>query len=175
MLNVKPYDLLVKQLGNEMGNFLFYKRIAAYYAGKNYNGFKKYFSDAADEEMKHFQKIFDYLDKKQYIFSPPMPVERAMPDDMTDEGIALFRLELEEGTTKEWNEIYEAAKGKYGLVAKNGKTAYSEVEKCEPSVIETIASEFIDIQDSEEQEAHDFIAKVQMATNILVLNKELLD
>jgi ferritin-like protein len=166
-------ELLINQLGNEMGNAIFYKRIAAHYAGLNYNGFKKYFSDAGDEEMEHFQKIFDYLDKKQIPFIPPMPVDRPLPKDMTDIGIAEAKLSLEQGTTAEWYAIYESAKGKYGITPKNGKQIFGELEKCDPSVMETIATEFINIQDAEEQESHDYIAKLNMCTNILLIDKEL--
>lgn len=169
--NTKPFEMLVAQLGKEMGNFLFYKRIAAHYAGKNWNGFKKYFSGAAEEEMEHFQKVFDYLDKKQYSFIPPMPVDRPLPADMTEESIFAARLALEEGTTAEWNAIYETAKGRYGIVPDKGRQVYKETDKCEPSVVETIAAEFIAIQYAEEEEAHNALAKVRMTKDMHLLDE----
>lgn len=173
IVNKKPYELLVKQIANELGNFIFYNRISAHYEMKNWKGFAKYFRDAANEEKEHADKIMDYLYKKQYVFNIPMPIERQMPGDMTDIGIAEARLKLEEDTTDEWYAIYESAKGRYGVQSKNGKNVYGELDKCEPSVVETIATEFIKIQDTEEEEANNFISKVRMSSNILILDKEL--
>ena len=166
--------MILAQHGREIGNYYFYLNISAHYENKNYKGFAKYFRDAANEEKEHADKIADYLFKKQYNVSMfPLPEARGMPEDMSDEGIAEARLTIEETTSEEWYKIYEAAKGKYGIVPKNGKMSYQETEPCEPSVVETIATEFIKIQDEEEQEANDFLARVRMATNILILDKEL--
>ena len=174
--NKKVFEMLLAQHGREIGNYYFYLNIAAHYENKNYRGFAKYFRDAANEEKEHADKVADYLFKKQYKVNMfPMPEARDMPNDMTDEVIAEARLEIEEMTSEEWNAIYETAKGKYGIVPKNGKMAYQETEPCEPSVAQTIATEFIQIQDSEEQEANDFLARVRMASNILILDKELME
>lgn len=176
IINDKPFELLVAQLGNEMGNFYLYNQIATHYENMNWKGFAKYFRDAANDELGHYNKIYEYLVKKQYEFTIPLPVKRELPKDMSCESIAMAVLELEENTTAEWYNIYELAKGKYSIVPKNGKQTYSEVEKCEPSIVETIATEFIKIQDDEEEEANDFLAMVQLAVkenNLYNLNKQL--
>ena len=171
--NKKPYEMLVKQIANEYGNYFFYLSIANHYENLNYKGFAKYYKHSAEEELEHANKIMAYLWKKQYYFTIPTPNIREMPDNMTDLAIAEARLELEEQTSKEWTEIFETAKGKYGLVPKNGKMSYQEVEACEPSVTQDIATDFIKIQDDEVAEANEFIAKIKMTTNLLILDKEL--
>lgn len=172
----KAYDLLIQQLGKEMSNFYFYKQIAAHFEGKNWTGFAKYFSDQADDEKEHFDKILAYLYKKQIPLTIPMAVMPEMPDIMNCVSIFESALAREKATTSDWNAIYEAAKGKYGAVKKDGKTIIAETDGCNPSVVETIAVEFIAIQDAEEEEAYNKLAEVTLAVdegNLWAMNEKL--
>ena len=64
MLNQKMNDMLNLQINREYESAYIYKAMAQYFAQKNLNGFRHFYSMQAREEMEHTQKFIDYINEQ---------------------------------------------------------------------------------------------------------------
>lgn len=107
-LSESMINLLVKQIGHELHNYMLYKTFAVYFANVGLNLLKEYYDRRADEELLHHTWICDYLVERGVFFKYPTVDE--VNEDFSDH-LDIFKLtvEAEEDTTESIYAIVDLA------------------------------------------------------------------
>lgn len=138
-------DLLVKQIGHELHNYILYKTFAGYFSNVGLNLLATYYTERANEELTHHQWICDYLTERGVFFKYPAISE--VNEEFTDH-IDVFKLtvDVEEDTTDLIYSIVDLARQEndyltLGWLMQNGNGAKLVMEQAEELDISNLALE----------------------------------
>lgn len=140
------------QCSHEMLNMWKYKVIASYFEEKRLPKLAKKFYDQADEEYGHYSKMVEYLNTRmggKYI-----PVEVDKPNIVINsyKEVGKLYLQTELETTESLHSIAELI--------------YEEKSYIDVDFIQ----EFLKIQITEENEADEFMKKIELVTDIVLFD-----
>lgn len=142
-LSEKVTDILNKQIKNELMSSQIYRGMTCWLEDNGWNDAADYFFKAAQEELTHMDKIYQYLfDKNVHAVVPETDEVKQDFEDIRD--VVQTSLEHEIEVTKNWEKISETAQ------EENDNTTYE------------FAQWFLKEQTEEEKKYRDFLDKMDL-------------
>ena len=144
-LSDKIAKILNEQIKNELQSSQIYRGMSCWLDSKGWNDAAKYFFKAADEELIHHSKIYQYLFDKNVVAKVPT-IEDVKQEFESIREVMEKSLKHEIDITKNWEEISKASK------EENDNTTYE------------FAQWFLKEQIEEENKLRDILDKMNLET-----------
>ena len=159
-LNNELEALLNAQVNMEIEAAHQYKAMAAYFEGRELEGFAKWMDAQVQEELGHSRKIYDYIFKR-------------------DGKVEYFALEKPKADFSSVKEVFEVALAHEQKVTAAIRALYKAARDAEDYGVETFLKFFIEEQEEEEETVKKIIDKVTFLdadnknVNLYLLDKEM--
>ena len=109
-------DMLIEQMGREIYSSLLYLHLSSCAQFVGYQGCAKFFKSKYDEERGHADRIFNYLNDRQYVV-PVEAIPRICVNATDIHSFFIAALDHEKMITKSLNLIYQVAKSEDSATA----------------------------------------------------------